>query len=86
MALLLSSSSINSYFKKYKLVLKEMIKESIVQKTQQMILRLAKPIHKPKVYLTSEEIQVVGSQPLVQENLKRMFLLSCFTEVKTFRY
>ena len=78
----LSSSSINSYFKKFKLVLKEMIKEEIIQKNPADKVIIGKPIHKPKVFLTSEEIQLLVQEPLKQENLKRMFLLGCFTGLR----
>ena len=78
----LSSSSINSYFKKYRLVWKEIVKESIVGKNPTDDIKIPKPIHKERVYLTKDEIKLLVDTPLVQENLKKFFLLSCFTGLR----
>ena len=78
----MSSSSINSYFKKYRLVWKEIVKESIVGKNPTDDIKIPKPIHKERVYLTKDEIKLLVDTPLVQENLKKFFLLSCFTGLR----
>ena len=78
----LSSSSLNSYFKKFRLVWKEIVKEGIVAKNPTDDVKIPKPIHKIREYLTKDEIQMLIDTPLKQNNLKQFFLLSCFTGLR----
>lgn len=77
-----SSSTINSYFKKFRLCLKEIVKEGILIKNPTDEVKVPKPIHKEREYLTKDEVKALINTPLRYENLKRFFLLSCFTGLR----
>lgn len=74
----LSSSTINAYFKKLRLVLSELKKEGIITENPSNNIKLPKIIHKPKEWLTIEEIQMLINTPCRVEVLKKFYLLSCF--------
>ena len=58
----LSSSSIDSYFKKFKLVLKELVKEGIILKNPSQDVNQPKVIHKRREWLTNEEIEALADE------------------------
>ena len=64
------------------LVWKEIVKEGIVAKNPTDDVKIPKPIHKIREYLTKDEIQMLIDTPLKQNNLKQFFLLSCFTGLR----
>ena len=78
----LSSSSIDSYFKKLKLVLKELVKEGIILKNPSQDVNQPKVIHKRREWLTNEEIEALINTDCDIENLKHFYLLACFTGLR----
>ena len=77
-----SSSTISSYYKKFRLSLKEIVREGILPKNPTDEVKVPKPIHKEREYLTKEEIRALINTPLKQYNLKQFYLLSCFTGLR----
>ncbi|CAI8199476.1 MAG: Tyrosine recombinase XerD [Formosa sp. Hel1_33_131] len=77
-----SSSTINSYYKRFRLCLKEIVKEGILPKNPTDDIKVPKPIHKEREYLTKDEVKALINTPMRYENLKRFFLLSCFTGLR----
>ena len=78
----LSSSSIDSYFKKLNLVLKELVREGIILKNPAQDVKLPKVIHKRREWLTNEEIELLINTECDIEILKHFYLLSCFTGLR----
>ena len=78
----LSSSSIDSYFKKLNLVLKELVKEGIILKNPAQDVKVPKVIHKRREWLTLEEIELLINAECDIKNLKYFYLLSCFTGLR----
>ena len=79
----LSSSTMDSYYKKFQLVLKEIVKEKILPNNPAKDVNiLPKVIHKERVFLNDEELKKLIDTPLEQINLKKFFLLSCFTGLR----
>ena len=76
------SSTINSYYKKFRLCLKEIVREGILPKNPTDEVKPPKPIHKRREYLTKDEIKKLIKTPLKHKNLKQFFLLSCFTGLR----
>jgi len=77
-----SSATINSYYKKFRLCLKEIVKEGILPKNPTDNVSIPKPIHKEREFLTKDEVKALIQTPMKYENLKRFFLLSCFTGLR----
>ena len=78
----LSSASIDSYFKKLKLVLKELVKEGVILKNPAQDVKVPSVIHKRKEWLTNEEIQKLIKTDCDIMNIKNFYLLSCFTGLR----
>ncbi len=78
----LTSSSINSYFNKLKLVLCELVKEDIIIKNESLKVKLPKIIHKKKEVLSSDEIKKLIQTPCEVTAQRKFFLLSCFTGMR----
>jgi len=77
-----SSATINSYYKKFRLCLKEIVREGILPKNPTDDIKVPKPIHKEREFLTKDEVISLIRTDLKYENLKRFFLLSCFTGLR----
>jgi len=80
----LSSSTIDSYYKKFQLVIKQIVKEKILPDNPAKEVRreLPKVIHKERIYLTDEELSKLIATDLSQINLKKFYLLACFTGLR----
>jgi|TARA_B100001250_G_scaffold257397_1_gene221600 integrase len=78
----LSSSSLNSYYKKFRLVLKEIVRERILLVNPTNEIKIPEAIHKERGYLTKEEVKMLVNEPFEKNNLKQFFLLSCFTGLR----
>ena len=80
----LSSSTMDSYFKKFQLVLKEMVKEKILPENPAKDVKsiLPKVKHKERIYLTDDELEMLIATDLPQTNLRKFYLLSCFTGLR----
>ena len=79
----LSSSTMDSYYKKFQLVLKEVVREKILPTNPAKDVKvLPKVVHKERVFLTDDELKKLIETDLPQTNLKKFFLLSCFTGLR----
>ena len=79
----LSSSTMDSYYKKFQLVLKEIVREKILPTNPAKEVKiLPKVVHKERVFLTDDELKKLIETDLPQTNLKKFFLLSCFTGLR----
>jgi len=79
----LSSSTMDSYYKKFQLVLKEIVREKILPTNPAKDVKvLPKVVHKERVFLTDDELKKLIETDLPQTNLKKFFLLSCFTGLR----
>jgi integrase/recombinase XerD len=78
----LSSSSISSYFNKFRASLKQAVKDRIISFNSSEDIRLPKVIEKEREYLTVEELRNLTKVGCRYEVLKRAFLFSCLTGLR----
>ena len=78
----LSSSSINSYFKKLNEVLKELVKEQIINKNPCSEIKPPKVIHKEREFLNDSELKLLIKTKCRNESVKKFYLISCFTGLR----
>jgi integrase/recombinase XerD len=75
----LSSSTIDSYYKKLTILCKELVQQGILKKNPASGVKLKKPVHKRKEVLSKEEIQAIIETDCRLASLKNYFVFSCFT-------
>ena len=78
----LSSSSISSYFNKFRASLKQAVKDRIISFNPSEDIRLPKIIEKEREYLTVEELRCLTKVECRYDVLKRAFLFSCLTGLR----
>lgn len=78
----LSTSSIASYFNKFRASLKQAVKERIISYNPSTEIKLPKIIEKDRQYLTLEELQRLDKAECRYPVLKRAFLFSCLTGLR----
>ena len=78
----LSTSSISSYFNKFRASLKQAVKDRIISSNPSTDIKLPKIIQKDRKYLTLEEIQRLDKAECRYPVLKRAFLFSCLTGLR----
>lgn len=75
----LSTSSISSYFSKFKVCLKKAVKEKIISASPCDDIESPKVIESIREYLTLDELKAVANTECQYDVLKRAFLFSCLT-------
>ena len=75
----LSSSTVNSYFKKLTIICKELVQQGILTENPALGVKLPKSIHKRKEVLSKEEIRAIIETDCRLDTLKNYFIFSCFT-------
>ena len=75
----LSSSTVNSYFKKLTIICKELVQQGILTENPALGVKLPKSIHKRKEVLSREEIRAIIETDCRLDTLKNYFIFSCFT-------
>jgi integrase len=78
----LSSSSISSYFNKFRASLKQAVKDRIISFNPSVDIKLPKVIEKEREYLTVKELRNLTKVDCRYEILKRAFLFSCLTGMR----
>lgn len=78
----LSTSSVSSYFNKFRASLKQAVKERIISYNVSEDIKLPKVIEKERKYLTAEELRKLTKVECRYEVLKRAFLFSCLTGMR----
>ena len=77
----LSSSTIDSYFKKLTILCKELVQQGILKKNPAIGVKLPKVTHKRKEVLSKEEIKAIIETDCRLDSLKNFFIFSCFTGI-----
>jgi integrase len=77
----LSSSTIDSYYKKLTIICKELVKQGILKKNPAVDVKLPKVQHKRKEVLSQEEIKGIMDTDCRIKVLKEYFIFSCFTGI-----
>lgn len=75
----LSSSTIDSYFKKLTIICKELVQQDILKKNPALGVKLPKVKHKRKEVLSKEEILKAVETECKTKVIKDFFIFSCFT-------
>ena len=75
----LSSSTIDSYFKKLTIICKELVQQDILKKNPALGVKLPKVKHKRKEVLSKEEILKAIETECKTKVIKDFFIFSCFT-------
>jgi len=78
----LSTSSISSYYNKFKASLKKAIEDKIITYNPSINIKLPKIIENKRQYLTLEELQSLYKTECRYPVLKRAFLFSCLTGLR----
>ena len=78
----LSSSSVSSYFNKFRAALKQSVKENIITYNHSSDIKIPKVKEKEREYLTIEEVRNIEKTDCRYEVLKRAFLFSCLTGLR----
>ena len=78
----LSTSSINSYFNKFRACLKQAVKERVLLSNPCTDVSLPKVVEGERVYLTVEELKLLVKTKCRYEVLKRAFLFACLTGLR----
>ncbi|MDG1933431.1 MAG: site-specific integrase [Flavobacteriales bacterium] len=78
----LSTSSISSYFNKFRASLKKAVRERIISFNPSTDIKLPKIIEKDRQYLTLEELKSLYKAECRYPVLKRAFLFSCLTGLR----
>ena len=77
----LSSSTIDSYYKKLTIICKELVSQGILKKNPAIKVNLPKVIHKRKEVLSKEEIKELMDTDCRIKVLKEYFIFSIFTGI-----
>ena len=78
----LSSSSVSSYFNKFRASLKQAVKDKIILYNPSIDVKIPKVKEKEREYLTIEEVRQIEKAECRYEVLKRAFLFSCLTGLR----
>ncbi|MEH6746467.1 MAG: site-specific integrase [Maribacter arcticus] len=78
----LSSSSVSSYFNKFRACLKEAVKKKIILSNPAIDVSNPKVIENIREYLTLDELKAIVKVDCRYEVLKRAFLFSCLTGLR----
>ncbi len=78
----LSSSSVSSYFNKFRASLKQAVKDKIILHNSSTDVKIPKAKEKEREYLTIEEVRQLKKTECRYEVLKRAFLFSCLTGLR----
>ncbi|MBT3453654.1 MAG: site-specific integrase [Lentimicrobiaceae bacterium] len=78
----LSSSSVSSYFNKFRASLKQAVKDKIILYNPSIDVKIPKVREKEREYLTIEEVRQLEKVECRYEVLKRAFLFSCLTGLR----
>ena len=78
----LSSSSVSSYFNKFRASLKQAVKDKIILYNPSIDVKIPKVKEKEREYLTIEEVRQIEKEECRYEVLKRAFLFSCLTGLR----
>ena len=78
----LSSSSVSSYFNKFRASLKQAVKDKIIFYNPSVDVRIPKVKEKEREYLTIEEVRKLEKVDCRYKVLKRAFLFSCLTGLR----
>jgi integrase/recombinase XerD len=78
----LSSSSVSSYFNKFRACLKEAVRKKIISTNPADDVTNPKSIHSPREYLTLNELKAIVKAECRYEVLKRAFIFSCLTGLR----
>ena len=77
----LSSSTIDSYYKKLTIICKELVSQGILKKNPAIAVKLPKVTHKRKEVLSKEEIKLLMDVDCKIKVLKQYFIFSIFTGI-----
>jgi len=77
----LSSSTIDSYYKKLTIICKELVSQGILKKNPATAVKLPKVTHKRKEVLSKEEIKLLMDVDCKIKVLKQYFIFSIFTGI-----
>lgn len=78
----LSSSSVASYFGKFRACLKEAVSERIIPFNPSQNISIPKAVEKEREYLTLDEVKALVKADCRYDVLKRAFLFSCLTGLR----
>jgi integrase len=78
----LSSSSVSSYFNKFRACLKEAVKKKIILSNPANDITNPKPLESKREYLTFDELKAVSKAECRYDVLKRAFIFSCLTGLR----
>jgi len=78
----LSSSSVSSYFNKFRASLKQAVKDKIILYNSSVDVKIPKVKEKEREYLSIEELKQLEKVECRYEVLKRAFLFSCLTGLR----
>ena len=78
----LSSSSVSSYFNKFRASLRQAVKDKIILYNSSIDIKIPKVKEKEREYLTIEEVRQIEKVECRYEVLKRAFLFSCLTGLR----
>lgn len=78
----LSSSSVSSYFNKFRACLKEAVKKKIIQSNPSIDVSNPKVIENIREYLTLDEVKAIVKTECRYDVLKRAFIFSCLTGLR----
>jgi integrase/recombinase XerD len=78
----LASSSVSSYFTKFRACLSEAVRKKIILSNPAIDVTNPKPINKPREYLTLIELKAIAKAECRYEVLKRAFIFSCLTGLR----
>jgi integrase len=79
----LSSSSVSSYFNKFRASLKQAVKDKIILYNPSIDVKIPKVKEKEREYLTIEEVRRLEKTECRYKVLKRAFLFSCLTGLRS---
>ena len=77
----LSSSTIDSYYKKLTIICRELVSQGILKKNPAIAVKLPKVTHKRKEVLSKEEIKLLMDVDCKIKVLKQYFIFSIFTGI-----
>jgi len=78
----LATSSISSYFNKFRACLKEAVKKKIIYSNPAIDVSTPKIIEKERVFLTLDELKEIVKAECRYDVLKRAFIFSCLTGLR----
>ncbi|MFN6357642.1 MAG: site-specific integrase [Bacteroidota bacterium] len=78
----LSSSSVSSYFNKFRACLKEAVKKKIILSNPAIDVTNPKVIESKREYLTIDELKAIVKADCRYDVLKRAFIFSCLTGIR----